>query len=284
MALHLCNEMQLRLEKILGAPVLTLLGPLYDEVHEMTVDALAELSGGERLFIILDTPGGAAEVVERIVHLVRGRFHDRVEVIVPNAAMSAGTIFALSADEIWMDDSACLGPIDPQVQNKDGRFVPAQSYLRQYEQLIEKSRRKTLTSAEFALLQGFDLGLLDRFAMAHQLSVKLVKDWLVRYKFRDWKTTEARQLIVTEAMKESRADEIAKALADSSRWLSHGRPIPPSVLRDKLRLRIRSVREHGERLHPDLRSYFALALELLRRDQHEILVHRRPFLRTLRPR
>jgi len=43
--------------------------------------------------------------------------------------MSAGTIFAMSGDEIVMTNSSYIGPVDPQVPNKDGVYVPAQAIL-----------------------------------------------------------------------------------------------------------------------------------------------------------
>ena len=45
--------------------------------------------------------------------------------IVPEYAYSAGTIFCMSGDNIYMDYYSVLGPIDPTVQNKDGRWVAA---------------------------------------------------------------------------------------------------------------------------------------------------------------
>lgn len=62
--------------------------------------------------IIIETPGGAAEQVSHFVRRMRPRFQD-VSFIVVNRAMSAGTLWALSGNEIWMDERAVLGPIDP---------------------------------------------------------------------------------------------------------------------------------------------------------------------------
>ena len=67
------------------------------------------------------------EVVERVVTTIRFMYED-LTIVVPDQAMSAGTIFALSADRIMMDHLSCLGPIDPQIA-KDGKLVPALSYL-----------------------------------------------------------------------------------------------------------------------------------------------------------
>lgn len=53
----------------------------------------------------------------------------------------------------------------------------------------------------------------------------LVVDWLVKYKFKNWIVTETRGVAVTEKMKLSRAQEIAKELTNHAKWRSHGRSI-----------------------------------------------------------
>lgn len=64
--------------------------------------------------LIAHTPGGlvlAAEQIARALH----RHPAKVTVIVPHYAMSGGTLLALAADEILMDENAVLGPVDPQI-------------------------------------------------------------------------------------------------------------------------------------------------------------------------
>jgi hypothetical protein len=94
----------------------------------------------------------------------------------------------MSGDAIHMDYYSCLGPIDPQVPNRDGRWVPALGYLHKYKKLIDKSKtRAGLTEAEIAyLLSKFDPADLYSFEQAKDLSTKLLKEWLVKYKFKDW--------------------------------------------------------------------------------------------------
>jgi membrane-bound ClpP family serine protease len=55
----------------------------------------------QRIAVILDTPGGIAEVVERMVTTIRHHYAE-VFVVVPDRAMSAGTIFAMSGGRIFM--------------------------------------------------------------------------------------------------------------------------------------------------------------------------------------
>ncbi len=64
--------------------------------------------------IILHTPGGLVLAAEQIANaLVRHKAP--VTVFIPHYAMSGGTLIALAADEIVMDENAVLGPVDPQV-------------------------------------------------------------------------------------------------------------------------------------------------------------------------
>jgi len=66
------------------------------------------------LDLVLHTPGGLVLAAEQIAQaLVRHR--GKVTVFIPHYAMSGGTLLALAADEIVMDDNAVLGPVDPQI-------------------------------------------------------------------------------------------------------------------------------------------------------------------------
>ncbi len=74
--------------------------------------------------IILHTPGGLVLASEQIAFAL-GRRKGKVTVFVPHYAMSGGTMIALAADEVVMDENAVLGPVDPQIGN-----YPAVSILK----------------------------------------------------------------------------------------------------------------------------------------------------------
>jgi ClpP class serine protease len=78
--------------------------------------------------IILHTPGGLVLASEQIANAI-AKHPGKVSVFIPHYAMSGGTMLALAADEIHMDDNAVLGPVDPQL----GEY-PAVSILRVLEQ------------------------------------------------------------------------------------------------------------------------------------------------------
>jgi ClpP class serine protease len=74
--------------------------------------------------LILHTPGGLVLASEQIARAITNH-KGKVTVFVPHYAMSGGTLIALAADEIVMDENAVLGPVDPQL----GEY-PAASILR----------------------------------------------------------------------------------------------------------------------------------------------------------
>ncbi|GBD13867.1 hypothetical protein HRbin24_01911 [bacterium HR24] len=73
--------------------------------------------------LVLHTPGGLVLASEQIAFALARR-PGKVTVFVPHYAMSGGTLIALAADELVMDENAVLGPVDPQV----GQY-PAASIL-----------------------------------------------------------------------------------------------------------------------------------------------------------
>lgn len=227
-----------------------------------------------RVAIILETDGGIVEVVERMVETIR-YFYQEVTVIVPNKAMSAGTILTLSADRIMMDYFSSLGPIDPQVQ-KDGRLVPALAYLNEFDRLNEKAEQGNLTTAEYALLSKLDLGELYEFKQARELSIELLIKWLSTYKFKDWNVTETRALPVDDEQRRERAREIAEMLSSTERWHSHGRSINMQTLTRELNLRIDDYSADPV-LKTSVRAYFDLLLDYMQRHQISMFVHSKEF-------
>ena len=137
--------------------------------------------------LILHTPGGLVLASEQIAHALC-RHPARVTVFVPHYAMSGGTLLALAADEIVLDENAVLGPVDPQL----GEY-PAASILRVVEQKsVDEIDDETLILADVA-----------RKAVA-QVKARA-------------------QAILAEHLTEERARELAQVLSEG-RW-THDYPI-----------------------------------------------------------
>lgn len=165
--------------------------------------------------------------------------------VVPDFAMSAGTVLCMSADKMYMDYSSSLGPIDPQVPAPDtGEYVPALVYLDKVSELTNKGN---LAPADLVLLRGLDLGKLALYEQARDLSVDLLKKWPVKYKFKNWTHHRTNKIkkgkSVTRKEKECRAEEIAKALGNHKMWRPHGRSLDIKKLKN-LRVEIEGYSDH----------------------------------------
>jgi hypothetical protein len=246
--------------------------------YRALIEELAQTPTKKRtLAICLTTPGGEAEAVEKLVEITRHHYPQEVHFIVPSSAFSAGTIFCMSGDRIFMDYSSSLGPIDPQVPDREDKYlVPALGYLDKVEELIQKSIEKKISPGELAILVKQDLAMLRFYEQARDLSVALIKKWLVQYKFKNWKThrTTHPGTDVTREQKEARAEEIADKLSDNKIWYSHGRMIGMNTLRSVLRLDIDDFGPDKE-LGPSIRLYSGTLSEYLKRHGFDFFLYNR---------
>jgi ClpP class serine protease len=96
---------------LLGFPVLRYIDI---EDSEAVLRAIRLTDPDVPLDIVLHTPGGLVLASEQIAAAL-SRHRAKVTVLVPHYAMSGGSLVALGADEIIMDDNAVLGPVDPQI-------------------------------------------------------------------------------------------------------------------------------------------------------------------------
>lgn len=251
------------IEERFEADAISFSGPIMlgadDVIRHATESRRSKKSGRDKLIFLLTTSGGYIEVVQRMVATLRHHY-TTVDFIIPNYAFSAGTVLAMSGDAIFMDYYSRLGPIDPQVESKSGRSVSALGYLEQYEALIKKAAAGKLNVAEVQILLDFDQGDLYNFQQARELSISLLKEWLVQYKFKNWRVTQQKKRQVTEKMKTDRAALIARELNKTTRWHTHGHGISKEVLEKHLNLRIDDFTDHP-----------ALGTGLSIREYHELL-------------
>jgi hypothetical protein len=275
------NSYLIKIEEVLEADVLTIYGPIMYGLENRVKTAIELFQSRKpRIAVVLDTLGGVVEVVERIVSIIRHHYNE-VDFLIPDRAMSAGTVFVMAGDRVFMGYFSCLGPIDPQIE-KDGKLVPALSYLNQYQRLHAKAETGQLNTAELVLLDKFDPGELYQFEQARELSTDLLTYWLSTYRFKNWKTdakTKAPQADDGKKQtKKQRAKKIAAALSDNERWRSHGRMITrDTLLTDpKLRLKMDELEDIPD-LSPALNDYFGLLRDFLQKEQYPSFVHTREY-------
>jgi len=240
--------------------------PPLDDEFRVVVEEIVSLqdSNKRHLIVMLETMGGYMETVERMVSVMRTHY-SKVSFVIPNHAYSAGTVLALSGDNIWMDYYSVLGPIDPQYLDGSGKSLPGTGYLAKYEELVEKineSKSKNTHRAELAyLISKFDPALLFHIEQGIDNGKTLIKEWLPKYKFRDWKKTEHKRKIVTSKMRINRAEKIATTLGNAKKWHSYGRGITMKELRGaEIKLMIDNFGENTNLNHL-IRNYHGLCAD-----------------------
>lgn len=274
------SDLLIKLESKLNADVFTYYGEILNGVERNVKDIIEALSKDSKkhqaIYVFLTTPGGSLPPVQRMVDILR-HFYSEVNFIVPDYAYSAGTIWCMSGDNIYMNYYSSLGPIDPQVQNKDGKLVAALGYLDKINELLEKAKKNELSQAEFLILKDFDLAELRSYEQAKELAVDMLKKWLAKYKFKDWTTHSKDGTPVTLQEKEARAFEIATKLSDNNIWKSHGRPIGIQVLREDLHLKIIDF-EEDEELNGIISEYYDALSEYIRSYNFSVFFQTRLFI------
>ena len=117
------------------------------------------------LDLILHTPGGQVDATESIIDYLHAIFGDDIRAIIPQMAMSGGTMIACSCKEIMMGKHSSLGPVDPQILG-----LSAQNAIEEYEQ-AQKEIEENPESALFWKI------LLDKYPANFLHECKKAMEW-----------------------------------------------------------------------------------------------------------
>ncbi len=193
----------------------------------------------ESLDFYLETPGGSGETAEEIARYLHDKFIN-VNFVISGEAKSAGTLMALSGNDILMTESGGLGPIDAQI--KIGRSTQSgydyMDWVRKTRNNAAKNRQ--LNPFDATMIAQISPGELNGVYNSLNFAEDLVVEWLPKYKFRNWNITETRKKMVTNLMKQRKAKKIVKSLIDHNKWRSHGRSIKICDL-EKIGLKITKI-------------------------------------------
>lgn len=93
------------------------------DVIDIFINQLDSIGTQEKISLYLYTRGGDTAVAWNIVNLLR-QYCDKLEVVIPHKAHSAGTLISIGANSIIMTKQATLGPIDPSVNTPLNPPIP----------------------------------------------------------------------------------------------------------------------------------------------------------------
>ena len=200
-----------------------------------TIQDLLRESDKESIDVYLETPGGSGETAEEVARFLHNKFKE-VNFVIIGEAKSAGTILALSGDNIYMSETGSLGPIDAQVRIGRG-IVSAYDYKAWIEDKREEAKRNgRLNAFDAIVVAQISPGEINGVINSLEFAKDLVTGWLEKYKFKNWTVTETRKLPVSPEMKKSRAKEVGERLCDHMYWRSHGRSLKIEDLNEVLKI------------------------------------------------
>lgn len=207
-------------------------------------DMLNNVQNEPEIDFYIETPGGNGVTAEEIARFLHNKFSE-VNFVISGEAKSAGTILALSGNDIYMTETGSLGPIDAQIHI--GRsVVSAYDYMEWIDSKIkEAGKNGKLNPVDATMVAQITPGEIQMVNHSLGYAKDLVKDWLSTYKFSDWKETTSQKKVVTEDMKRQRADEVADKFANHSRWRTHGRSLKIPDL-EEIGLQVKNLDETPE--------------------------------------
>ncbi|UFU05490.1 SDH family Clp fold serine proteinase [Ruania halotolerans] len=168
-----------------------------------------KLDRSNGLDLVLHTPGGNVAATESLVDYLRVMFNGDIRVIVPQLAMSAGTMIALAAKTIIMGKHSSLGPIDPQINGTAAHGIVEE---------FNKARSEIAADASAVaiwqpIIAKYPPTLVGECQKAIAWADNIVKTWLMTGMFSDRPDPERD------------AERVITELGDHALTLSHDRHI-----------------------------------------------------------
>ena len=187
-----------------------------DEDKNGFMMAIHGLQRDRGLDLILHTPGGSISATESLVDYLHSMFGQDIRAIVPQIAMSAGTMIACSCQQILMAKHANLGPIDPHLGG-----LPAYGVIREFRRACREVKTDPSKTAMWAAIIGqYRPTFLNRCENAIKWSNRFVRDQLENVMF------------ASETDAKTKAASIVRRLSDFTRNRTHERHIPFEECRD----------------------------------------------------
>jgi ATP-dependent protease ClpP protease subunit len=181
--------------------------------------------------LILHTPGGGIAATESIVSYLKKMFGINLRVIVPQIAMSAGTMIACAAEEILMGEHSNLGPIDPQYSG-----ISCEGVLEEFRKALEAVKKDPDSLALWKIIiEKYHPTFLGDCEKTIKWSKEITREWLKQGMFKN--DTRAKYKIT----------KILSVLSSHRKTFSHGRHIPIETC-ENIGLKIVRIEKLGDKL------------------------------------
>jgi ClpP class serine protease len=147
-------------------------------INDLDKNAFTSVTDGldpaKGLDLILHTPGGDMAATESIIDYLRQRFGKDIRAIVPQIAMSGGSMIACACKEILMAAHSNLGPFDPQING-----MAAQAIKNEFERAAREIKADNTRAYVWQpILQEYQLGFISSVEQAIDMADTVVKQAL----------------------------------------------------------------------------------------------------------
>ena len=173
------------------------------------MNAIYGLDRDKGLDLILHTPGGNIAATESIVNYLHKMFEDNIRVIIPQLAMSAGTMIACASKEIVMGKESSIGPIDPQFGG-----VSTYAVIEEFKRAIEEIKKDPHTIPIWQIIiSKYHPTFIGECEKAIAWASEMVNKWLTNVMLKNEKDADKKAEIIT------------KELSDHNKNKNHSRHI-----------------------------------------------------------
>ncbi len=193
------------------------------------------LDKSQGLDLFLHTPGGQIAATESLVHYLRKMFGNNIRAIIPQIAMSAGTMIACSCKEIVMGKQSNIGPIDPQFNG-----IPAQGVLSEFKRAVKEAKEKPETIPLWqTIISKYNPSFIGECQNAVNLSKILVKKWLFEGMFE------------SDPEKSERTEKILNLINSHEDTMTHSRHLHIDDVKE-VGLKVKSIEDDFDDEYQDL--------------------------------
>ena len=173
------------------------------------MNAVHALDRSLGLDLILHTPGGDAAATESIVDYLKRMFGNDIRAIIPQIAMSAGTMIACSCKSIVMGKQSNIGPIDPQING-----IPAMGVIEEFDRACDQVKKNPATLPIWqTIISKYNPTFIGQCEKAIIWSKNMVKEWLIS------------NMLQHNENPEKKADAIVDRLTKQNKNHNHARHI-----------------------------------------------------------
>ncbi|MDM8551111.1 hypothetical protein QUF72_13580 [Desulfobacterales bacterium HSG2] len=187
-----------------------------DEDKNGFMSVIHRLDRSKGLDLILHTPGGEIAATESLVDYLRAMFGTNIRAIVPQLAMSGGTMIACACKEIIMGKQSSIGPVDPHI-----RGIPTHGIIEEFQRAAEEIKEEpSKVHIWQPIIAKYHPTLIGECEKAIKWSNQMTEEWLNTGMFSDNK--DAEKVIAN----------IIRELGDHALDLSHSRHLSYQKCKD----------------------------------------------------